>query len=111
YNVLTNAGTVNWGLCGVSLYYYTPAQYSGSIYNLAGALWDIQADRTMSGGYGNEFFNNSGFVRKSVGTGTSTVGIAVTNNSGTLDLQSGTVNFSVNSGYKQAGATLNFGLG
>ena len=54
--------------------------YHGGIYNLAGALWDIQTNApiyTDSGG--SEFFNNAGSLLKSGGSGTADVGIAFTN--------------------------------
>jgi hypothetical protein len=53
------------------------------------------------GGY-NGSFANTGILRKSGGTGTSYVSITGFTNSGTIDVQSGTINFS-------AGATFNAG--
>ena len=38
----------------------------GGVYNLAGALWDIQTNANIyCACYGNEFFNNAGTFRKS----------------------------------------------
>src|ERR1035438_6199289 len=91
---LTNAGTVNWtGTVGINVY-NNNAAYTGLIQNLAGGVWNIQSDQTMSYGYsGSYYFNNAGSVIKSVTTGTTTVSIPFYN-TGTVTNLSGTINFT-----------------
>ena len=115
YGVLTNAGTVNWTGTGNLLVYNDGAGFNGGIYNLAGALFSIQNDQYLSGGYAYPFFNNAGTVRKSGATGLTTLNIPF-NNSGTLDVQSGTVSLGTGgvlggSATVAAGAQLNFAGG
>src|SRR5208282_3426983 len=75
YSPLTNAGTVNWtGAVGIDVY-NNNANYSGLIQNLAGGVWNIQSDQTMSPGYSYPYFNNAGSVIKAVTTGTTTFSI------------------------------------
>ena len=71
-DVLTNAGTINYGgTADITLFNNNGVNYSGAIYNLAGALFDFQADRSIGCAcYGFELFNNAGMVRKSAGTAT-----------------------------------------
>ena len=72
---------------------YAPSGYTGVIYNQPGALWDIQCDQTLNFYTGaNNFFNNAGLVRKSAGTNTTSIQVAF-NNSGTVDVESGTISF------------------
>jgi hypothetical protein len=88
--VLNNAGTLVWtGTGGISFYLGT--------WNNSGLL-DCQSDATMHDGSTSgvgSFFNNSGTVRKSVGTGTTTFSnLESFANSGTVDVQSGSVTMS-----------------
>ncbi len=95
YAPLTNFGTVNWSGSTVSVYNNNvPAQYTGAIYNQAGGLFSIQSDQSVSSaGYGFEFFQNAGTVRKIAGLGTTGFGLPFTN-SGTVDAQSGVIHFT-----------------
>ncbi|MGA3268671.1 MAG: hypothetical protein ABSE16_17855 [Verrucomicrobiota bacterium] len=108
-NALTNAGTVvmtNSGSLVVS--YSSGVGYFGLIENLPGALWDIQNDQTISPNYlGPAYFQNAGTVRKSGGTGTTTVSIPFYN-SGMVTVQSGTL--ALNDGFTPTGGELQFGL-
>src|SRR5439155_27386436 len=61
--------------------------------NLPGALVDMQTNMSFDEGCGNEIFLNQGTVRKSGGTGTNSVNV-VLNNTGLLDVQTGTVSRS-----------------
>src|ERR1035441_8282536 len=74
YGALTNAGTVVvTNTDYVRLWYSPPASY-GAIYNLPGALFDIQNDQFyLWTAYGTEFFNNAGTLRKSAGSGTTVI--------------------------------------
>jgi len=93
---LNNAGTVTW--TGGNL-----NAYGTVINNQVGALFDAQSDAVL-----NRYcftvpcpaattFNNAGTFRKSVGTGTTTVGsLFAFNNSGTVDLQTGTLKINGN---------------
>jgi hypothetical protein len=93
YGPLTNAGTVNWsGTAGIDLYYYST--YTGSIVNLAGALFSVENDETMEAGGGSPYFDNAGTFLKSAGTNTTIQ--ATFNNTGTLGLSIYSVsNFSL----------------
>jgi hypothetical protein len=108
-NVLTNGGTVTMtGAASLAVFNNTNTLY-GKIYNLAGALWDIQTNATIACQYcvGNEFFNNAGTFRKSQGTGSATISIAFTNTA-TVDAQVGTLAFYQN--FVTTGGTLDFGV-
>jgi hypothetical protein len=84
---LTNAGTIqilsgNWRV------------RSGQIYNLAGALIDFQSDSDVANyNSGTESLNNQGTIRKSGGTGLSTVDVPF-NNQGSIDAVQGTLDWS-----------------
>jgi len=84
---LNNSGTVNWsGGNNLSIF------NSGVINNLAAGLFSVKNDSLIyqhccSAG---QAFNNAGTFRKSVATGTTSVNNNGFNNSGTVDIQSGT---------------------
>jgi uncharacterized repeat protein (TIGR01451 family) len=88
---LNNSGTINWsGGNNLSIY------DSGVINNLAGALFLVTNDQLIyvhccSGG---QAFNNAGTFRKTTATNTTTIQSNGFTNSGTLDVQSGTVNLT-----------------
>jgi hypothetical protein len=106
-NALTNAGTVIMTGNGSVTLYNNLTAYHGGIYNLAAALWDIQTNANIyCACYGYEFFNNAGVLRKSLGSGTSTIQVSSTN-AGTVNALAGTLNFSA--GLTSAGGTLAFG--
>ena len=67
-NLLTNAGTVTMtGNGALYVQNNNTAPLHGGVYNLPGALWDIQTNAAIyNAGYGYEFFNNAGNLRKSV---------------------------------------------
>src|SRR5262249_25683014 len=106
---LANSGTVIWSGGNFNT-------GNGAILtNLVGGVIDIQSDQSWTHNQGGSpaAINNAGLLKKSAGSGTSTVQ-AVLNNYGTLDIQSGTLSFSKSGDghgiYKvAAGATLNFG--
>jgi hypothetical protein len=80
---LENAGTVLWnGVGGFSL-------TAAVITNRAGALFDAQNSAQISS-FGPNRFDNVGTFRKSGSTGVTTVGPSF-NNSGTVDIQAGTL--------------------
>jgi hypothetical protein len=64
-----------------------------TISNLAGALYNITDDSSISIAFGGGSVSNSGTFRKSGGTGTSSIGVPLTN-SGTLAPNSGTLSFT-----------------
>jgi hypothetical protein len=101
--VLTNAGTIN-------LASGTLLMQAGQLVNLPGALVNIQANdpggAVIDGG-NTELIINAGMVRKSAGTGTSTIN-PIFNNTGTLDTQTGTI--SLAGSYSLTNGTLNFGI-
>ncbi len=110
YGVLTNAGTIQ--LTNNSYLVCSGNASGGQLINLPGALVDIQDDSTIYyGGYSSEEVFNQGTIRKSGGTGVSYIDPPLYN-SGTLDVQSGTVSLSGGNGNGQfiaeAGATLVF---
>ncbi|WP_304439300.1 Calx-beta domain-containing protein, partial [Anabaena sp. 4-3] len=72
----------------------------GDIYGANGAIWnntatgvfDIQSDRSFYHWYGNRpIFNNAGILKKTASTGTTTIGAAL-NNTGLIQVQTGTLN-------------------
>ena len=116
FGAVTNTGTIHLSGAGPILLYNNQAThgaYAGAIYNEVGALFDLQTDQGVaSGGYGSEAFVNAGTLRKSSGAGTSSIGVACTN-SGTVDAESGTIQFSyggnIEGNYNTAaGATIQF---
>src|SRR5438094_9842306 len=64
---------------------------------MAGALWDIQSDQTVYNDYyycgAGARFQNAGTVRKSGGTGTTSISIPF-NNAGTVEVEEGTLQFN-----------------
>ena len=113
--ILTNAGTVklvsgNLFLRGATC----NAGAIGELMNLPGALLDLQTNVNIDTCGGTELLVNQGTVRKSGGTGTSTI-YPILNNSGLVDAQTGSI--SINGGdtagstgvfQTEAGATLAF---
>ncbi len=83
---LHNHGTVLWTSGGLLL-------NASAVTNEVGGLWDVQSDVSVgSGGPGSPAFANLGTLRKSAGAGTLTLGgVVVYANTGTIDLQSGTL--------------------
>ncbi len=84
---LNNASTANWtSATGLGMRTGT-----GSVINNTGT-WDAQTDGATIVNYylGATSFNNSGTFKKSAGTGTTSINIAFTN-TGTVDVQSGTL--------------------
>ncbi len=113
---VTNAGTVTMTGPATLVVYNNNSAYHGGIYNLAGALWNIQTNANIdSAGYGGEFFNNAGIFLRSVGSGTATVGVnftnlgMVTNLIGILNFDGG--GFIAGSYDIAAGATIDFAGG
>jgi uncharacterized repeat protein (TIGR01451 family) len=86
---INNSGTVNWsGLNNISVF------DSGVINNLAGGLFSVKNDQLIyqhccTAGLA---FNNAGTFRKTVATGTTQIQSNGFNNTGTVDIQSGTFN-------------------
>jgi hypothetical protein len=101
FGVLTNAGTLRL-VSGNLLLQGSCNGGDGQLVNLPGGLVDFQADVTLHSLCGNETFANAGTVRKSGGTGTSIIG-AIFNNTGTLDLHSGTL--GINASYSASPAS------
>src|SRR5208283_2874550 len=118
YGALTNAGTVTVTSTSYLQLLYAPASGDyGAIYNLAGALFDIQDDQFfLYNSSGNEFFSNAGTLRKSAGTGITSVYPQLLNATGLVDVESGTLSWlggGTISGqyYAAAGATVLFSGG
>ena len=84
---LDNNGTATW--TGGSTFIFS----GGGTFNNNGTF-DAQTDSVMAAnGGGSPVFNNAGTFRKSAGLGTTTVGLPF-NNTGSVDLQSGTTTFN-----------------
>ncbi len=104
--ILTNNGTVTWTAGTIS-------QGNGAIYN--NGLWDAQGDNSLNwdgnGSATTPAFNNAGTFRKSAGGGTTpfNAGFAFIN-TGTLDVQSGTVSLA-GGGMNSAPGVFNTGSG
>ncbi len=69
---------------------------SGTINNLAGSTFEIQTDSEINGGV-EGFFNNSGTIEKTAGGGTTQLRTILTN-TGTIDVQTGTIAFFAGQG-------------
>lgn len=104
---MTNYGTALY--TGGPIYVLNDgASWTGSIENFG--LWDVQADNlALYSWFGNNLpvFANYGTVRKSLGTGTSTIGVVFTNQA-TLEPLSGSLSFS--RGLACPAGTVTFGL-
>src|ERR1017187_1731679 len=108
YCPLTNAGTVVWTGTGMlRVFYYPGGNLYGAIYNLAGAVFDIQNDQLMDYYEHTEVFSNAGTVRKSAGSGATTINPQF-NNTGTVAALSGTLSF--NGGFSITGGEVLFGM-
>jgi uncharacterized repeat protein (TIGR03803 family) len=91
-NALTNAGTVNWLGGDVHLDACNFDGAAGPVVNLAGGVWNIQCDQSLSyncSANGNGFVN-AGMVRKLAGSGITSFYVPF-NNTGTVQAQSGTI--------------------
>lgn len=86
---LTNQGTINYTGTGDLVV------QNGVVDNQAGALIDLQTDQFFNDNGLSNTFTNAGTLRKSGGTGTSDFeGPIVFNNTGTVDVQTGTLSLS-----------------
>ncbi len=101
---INNSGTVNWTGTSVAL-------NSGAVFTNSGTF-DMKSDATVVGGVSpGTFFNNSGLVKKSAGTGLSRFNVAV-NNTGTIQALSGKI--EVDAGVATgalSGTAIEFGVG
>jgi hypothetical protein len=90
-NLLTNSGTINW-TSGTWYLYNNGSGATATIYNSAGAQFNIQCDQSLldNDGFGYAMFNNAGTVIKSV-TGGITYLILPFNNASLINVQSGTL--------------------
>jgi hypothetical protein len=104
--ILTNAGTVQLLSGNLELSTYGGP---GEFVNLSGALVDIASNVSIDSynWSGSPLLVNYGTVEKTGGTGTSTINPNL-DNSGLLDVQSGTVD--LNGSHGLSGGTLNFGI-
>ena len=90
YGVLTNQGTVNWQGGYVLVYYISSIGWTGEIWNLTNAVWNIQCDRDMTVPEDLPTFHNGGSLIKSAGSGTTYINDYL-DNSGTVEAQNGTI--------------------
>ena len=102
---LANQGAIVWTGTGS----INGSTNNAVINNQAGGIFDAQDNASLTGGTGN-VFNNFGLFKKSAGTGTTTIGWTF-NNSGTVQVQSGTLSLSAGGTHTgtfdvAAGATL-----
>ena len=115
-NVLTNAGTVTMTGAANLTIYNNGGIYLGGVYNLSGALWDIQTNASINCAcYGQEFFNNAGTFRKSLSAGTAAINVNFTNTATVTNLI-GILNFNGGGNLTgtygtAAGATIDFAAG
>ncbi|HXR07101.1 MAG TPA: hypothetical protein VN765_07210 [Candidatus Acidoferrum sp.] len=100
--ILTNAGTIELKSGNLELF----ANSQGQLINLPGAVVNLQADVNIDQSWGG-LLVNEGTLEKTGGTGTSII-YAAFNNTGTLNIQSGTV--SLTGGYSVTNCTLIFGI-
>jgi len=99
------SGAVSWNTTD-SLFLQSGASISNA------GLWDARSDNALvNNGGATSSFNNSGIFRKSVGVGSTSVGSIAFVNSGTIDAQSGFIDFgggnvTFNAGSQFTGAGL-----
>ncbi len=113
---LINAGTVNWaGAASLEIDNYGLGGTTGGIVNQAGAVFNVQNDQPVINANGSvsAYFSNAGLLQKWPTTGTTTINVAF-NNTGTVDVESGTMGFNgggVGNGTFNAAANtaINFG--
>ena len=103
-SVLVNNGTVAWN--GGSI------QGNSSTFITNNSLWAVEFDNTvLNNAYGGTpIFVNAGTFSKSGTYGTTYISGVSFLNSGTLDLESGSLVFENSGTYAQTGATLEFGV-
>jgi hypothetical protein len=111
YRTLENNGTILWN--GTRTLYGGSTTVSGTLDDRTGAIFDAQADGTMTRYYQGATFNNAGLFKKSGGTGTTEVQWTF-NNTGTVQVQTGTLVLSGPGTHTgvftvDPGATLQFG--
>jgi large repetitive protein len=86
---VSNSGTANW--TGTSDINFSG---TGAWTNQNGSLLAVLNNQTISSGGGTPALANNGTIRKSLGTGTTTVAVPFTNSgSGIVDVQTGTLAF------------------
>jgi len=82
---INNLGTINWNAGNIDLH------YGGIINNYTGATFDIKSDVSFVFADGATTINNMGIFKKSGGTGASQLEGISFNNTGVLDVLSGTL--------------------
>src|SRR6202008_1901725 len=97
----------------------TATVHGATIVNSTGALFDLPGDNLLmnnNGAPGANVFDNAGTLRKSAGSGVSTIGVAL-DNSGSVEVEAGTLQLggggssSASAFSVTAGATLGFSGG
>jgi hypothetical protein len=107
-SALVNTGTFLWN-GSAAIFPQTGASINNS------GLFNIRADGTVvQNTFLTAAFTNTGTIRKSLGSGTSTIQAALTSTTGTIDVQTGTLSFAgggtVSGSISAAsGATVNLG--
>ena len=98
YGTINNQGVVTWSGSGV-----IAAGSGGAFNNQSGGLFDVQGDATYYYAIVSQpSFNNAGTFRKSAGAGTTAFNSIPFSNTGTVDIQRGTLNFD--NGFTQTAA-------
>ena len=92
YGTITNAGCVRFADTGEWRFYGT------TLHNLPEGLVDIQRDGGVSSYTGTPLIVNAGTLRKSIGTGTTTIGVRLIN-TGRIEAQTGTMALSSGGGF------------
>ncbi len=96
----TDAAFTNQGLViqtGTGAFNVGDYNSGGSFTNTAGATYDLQSDAPI--GQSSYLFNNAGLFKKSGGTGTSTMTVSFQNQSGTVEVDSGTLQLPVDNNH------------
>ena len=94
-HVLQNDGTFNWVNGYIYLGYdpLAPTVGGGTIVNSTGATFNDEVASSIFNETGSNVFDNAGTFTTSFASGTTTIGV-VFDNSGTVDVQAGTLQFS-----------------
>jgi hypothetical protein len=89
---LTNRGTIHWQ-GGVLYIENDGGVHAGVLWNEAGGVIDVQCDQVVRSTAGTGPIYNAGTLRKSAGTGTTSIG-GPFHNSGSVEIQSGSIHLA-----------------
>ncbi|MEI6675598.1 MAG: HYR domain-containing protein [Verrucomicrobiota bacterium] len=90
---LINTGTLIWQDGDLIVDHDAINEFTGEITNATGGIFNIQCDKFMRYDYDPPQFHNAGILRKTAGSGSTEIAVMF-DNTGTTDVQSGTLRLS-----------------